>query len=76
MIAYIEKPIRVKNMDEEILNDMGIYHNDTEILPQKIQLNELDMNWFFSEMLLDEVTIEYSWYGGEGCQFAFTIKGK
>lgn len=76
MIAYIEEPILAKKIDEEILNALSIWHNETEILPQKIRLHELDMNWLFSEVFMGEADIEYAWYGGKGCDFAITIKGK
>jgi len=76
MIAYIKEPISVKKMDEYILDSLGIYHNENEILPQKIQLHEQDINWLFSEIFIGEVDIEYAWYGGEGCDFAIDIKRK
>lgn len=76
MIAYIEEPIPITNIDNYFLDGMGVYHTDTEILPQKIHLNEQDMNWLFSEIFMGEVNIEYAWCGGEGCDFAIEIKRK
>lgn len=74
MIAYIEEPIKIKNLDTKFLDNMGIYYSKNKILPQKIQLTEYDMNWFFSEILMEEVNIEYAWYGGKGCDFAIDVK--
>lgn len=74
MIAYIEEPIKIKDLDTKFLDDMEIYYSKNKILPQKIQLTEYDMNWLFSEILMGKVNIEYAWYGGEGCDFAIDVK--
>lgn len=74
MIAYIEEPIKIKNLDTKFLDNISVCYSKNKILPQKIQLTEHDMNWFFSEILMGEVNIEYAWYGGEGCDFAIEIK--
>jgi hypothetical protein len=64
MIAYIEEPIPVANIDNYILDNFGIYYTESQILPQKIQLPEQDMNWLFSEIFMGEADIEYAWCGG------------
>jgi hypothetical protein len=78
MIAYIKDPIKWLITEDiaYIFDEFSIYYNETHILPQKITVSEVDMNYLFSEVFLGDVIIEYGFYGGEGCDFSINIKEK
>lgn len=46
------------------------------IIPQKICLNEVQMNSLFSECISfgSDITVKYANIGGPGCEMALTIK--
>jgi len=81
MKAIITKDIIIGNdeNDLDLLNMMSVQHkiNNDEIIiiPQKIVLDEKDMNWLFSEVFID-CKIEYCWLGGQGCDFAIQISDR
>jgi hypothetical protein len=78
MIAYIKESIKWAITEDiaRIFDEFSIYYNETHILPQKITVNEVDMNYLFSEVFLGNVDIEYGFYGGSGCEFSIVISEK
>ena len=79
MKAIIEKDIRIHgDVDTDVLHEHNIRFkviNDyVQIYPQKITLNEQDMNYVFGTCFnLDFIQIVYCDLGGYGCDFAFEI---
>ena len=59
------------------INYMLDLREDTTIFavyPQKITLNEVNMNHVFANILyLFTYKIQYAWLGGEGCEFSMSL---
>jgi hypothetical protein len=75
MIVYIKNSIKwdIDDYIKEIFDEFSISYKNNIIIPQKIVLNEQDVNILFSEVFMDDVKIKYGFYGGEGCDFSITI---
>jgi len=62
---------------KKLLKKFSVKFEDNEgeiiIIPQKVTLDELDMNHLVSEFFLNE-NIRYAWIGGEGCEFALLME--
>ena len=60
----------------EILNRFSVNYIKNEVLiisPQKVTINEINMNTLFSEVLFG-IPISYGFIGGEGCEFSLRIE--
>ena len=70
--------------DDSILKKFAVQYNvkhldnsyiELTIYEQKICLNEINMNTLFDNIInCFDYTMEYGWYGGEGCEFSISIK--
>ena len=71
-----------EQIDVNMLNEFNIMTielgDDTIILPQKICLNEVSMNSFFSECLSfgRGISVHYADIGGPGSEMALTLRQK
>jgi hypothetical protein len=81
MILIIKESILVKSTPavEKCVKDFVVYNVNigdmVRILPQKVCLNEVDMNTLFSEVFVHtDYSIGYAWIGGEGCNFSLFIE--
>jgi hypothetical protein len=84
MILIISKELKTKDMYSkdisELFKEYSISHilheNEKEILiiPQKVVLTEVDMNYVFSVGFVRfEYEMEYANIGGEGCDFSLEL---
>lgn len=87
MKAIINNELRISNKDfndekRQLLKKFSIYFKETTteiiISEQKIVLTEIDMNTLFYDVLFfnNQLDIEFSPLGGEGCEICFNIKPK
>lgn len=85
MILIIENNIEIVKsyFGVETIENLGVSYNRLDhgdivtVIPQKVVLNEVDMNTFFDEVFTyatKEVIIEYAGLGGEGCDFSLSMK--
>jgi hypothetical protein len=91
MIAFITDSLKIKTTKDidikalKDLQDLGcefgigskIENNELIIHPQKITLDEISMNYIFSDLLIyTDYKIEYGSIGGHGCDFSIDIYPK
>ena len=79
MILYTETKIHcnITKENKHILDEFSINYENDVIKPQKIDLDEFDINTLFDEFFCyDEIHLEYGFFGGEGCCFSLCISQK
>lgn len=86
MKALIDYELRLENeykqIDTKILEEFSVQYKTFEdndevvIVPQKIDLEQEDMNTLFDEVFYDDVNIVYVNLGGRGCDFCISITAK
>lgn len=53
------------------------YNIELTIYEQIVSVNEINMNTLFDKVInCFDYTMEYGWFGGEGCDFSIIIKNK
>jgi len=85
MIAIIMDTLIIKDQDMEAIKNLYYFARDYGISttiekdclvihPQKIVLEERDMNYMFSDFFVyTDYKIEYGDIGGEGCDFSIDV---
>jgi len=80
MKLLIEEEIRISDGLEDLLKDCSVGFrielDEIIIHPQKVTLEETDMNELFFWAFKNDFHIEYAWLGDSDCDFSLELTNK